>query len=199
MTATLDAPAAATAPARRTPEADPMWITAEMVAAMTFEVPKVEIWHGELKIKMASRPSKLHGEVQAECTRLLGNFIKPRALGRLFNESGVLLRRDPDVLYGPDVAFYATGRGDGHPTFFAGGPDLVVEVVSPNNTRRDVETKVDLYQRYGTRLIWVIELVPPRVTVHRLNEGPTLMSGNEVLDGGDVLPGMKVKVDELFA
>ena len=199
MTATLDAPAAATAPARRTPEADPMWITAEMVAAMTFEVPKVEIWHGELKIKMASRPGKLHGQVQAGCTCLLGNFIKPRGLGRLFNGSGVLLRRDPDVLYGPDVAFYATGRGDGHPTFFAGGPDLAVEVVSPNNTRRDVETKVDLYQRYGTRLIWVIELVPPRVTVHRLDEGPTLMSDDEVLDGGDVLPGLAVMVADLFA
>ncbi len=116
----------------------------------------------------------------------------------MFNESGVLLRREPDVLYGPDVAFYATGRGDGHEFYFMGGPDLVVEILSPTNTRREVAEKIDIYFRYCTRLVWVVNIPSLTITAHRPDAKPTSHGPRATLDGGEVLPGFACRVGELF-
>ena len=205
-TATLDAPprrprqkpTLRPAPARPV-EDRPAWVTADQVAAMTNDYPRVEIWYGELRVKMAARPRKEHGEVQIEVGGLLREHIKPRKLGKLFSESGVLLREEPDVLFGPDVAFYASGRGEGHRTFYRGGPDLVVEIRSPSNTQPQITEKIDIYFRYGTRLVWVVDIVALTVTVHRPDAEPQVLQAGDTLDGGDVLPGFSVRVSELFA
>ena len=177
-------------------EAD--WVTAEQVAAMSHNYPRVELWYGQLKVKMPARPRKAHGEIQAEFTRVLGNHVKPNKLGRVFNESGVLLRREPDVLYGPDIAFYAHGKGEGHKTYFVGGPDLVVEILSPTNTRREVAEKIDIYIRYGTRLVWVVNIPSLKIVAHRPDVPPVTLSADDLLDGGDVLPGFSCRVGDLF-
>lgn len=174
------------------------WMTAEQVDALPFDYPRVELWYGKLKVKMSSRPRKAHGEIQAEFTSVLRNHIRPNKLGRLFNESGVLLRRDPDVLYGPDIAFYSTGKGLGHRTYFVGGPDAVVEILSPTNTRREVAEKIDIYFRYGTRLVWVVNIPSLKIVAHRPDVPPVTLSADDLLDGGDVLPGFSYRVGDLF-
>ena len=174
------------------------WVTAAQVAEMTNDYPRVEIWYGELKVKMPARPRKEHGEVQLEIGALLRNHVRPNKLGRLFNESGVLLRENPDVLFGPDVAFYAAGKGGGHATYFRGGPDLVVEIRSPSNTQRQITEKVDIYFRYGTRLVWVVDIVARTVAVHVPDADPRVLGDGDALDGGEVLPGFSCGVADLL-
>lgn len=77
-------------------------------------------------------------------------------------------------------------------------PDLVVEVVSPGDRFDEIAEKIDLYQRAGVPLIW---LVVPRlrlVVVHRLGEPQATLRDGEFLDGGDVVPGFQLAVAEIF-
>ena len=196
--ATLDPPKPKAPPAAAPVEATTSWVTAAQVAEMTNDYPRVEIWYGELKVKMPARPRKGHGEVQSKTTYVLGGYVYPNNLGRLFNESGVLLREEPDVLFGPDVAFYVTGGGEGHDTYFRGGPDLVVEIRSPSNTQRQIDEKIDIYFRYGTRIVWLIDIISGTLTVHRPDAESQVVGGADTLDGGDVLPGFSCKVADLM-
>jgi len=74
-------------------------------------------------------------------------------------------------------------------------PDLAVEVVSPGDTASDIRDKVDLYRIAGTRLVWVIYRNCAKSMVFARPDRP--QAGAEgVLDGGDVLPGLQIKVAE---
>ena len=196
--ATLEPPARKSPSAAATVEAATPWVTADQVAEMTNDYPRLELWYGEMRVKMSSRPRIEHGEAQAKTTYLLGGHIYPQNLGRLFNESGVLLREVPDVLFGPDVAFYAAGKGEGHPTYFRGGPDLVVEIRSPSNSQAQITEKVDIYFRYGTRLVWVVDLIARQIVVHTPQGEPRVLTAADALDGGDVLPGFSCKGGDLL-
>src|SRR5262245_14158947 len=87
-----------------------------------------------------------HGEVTFEIGRLIGNYVKPAKLGKVYAaETGFIIERDPDTVRGADVAFVRrerlaeiTQRKKQVP--FA--PDLAVEVISPNDRDDEVEEKV---------------------------------------------------------
>src|SRR5262245_37679054 len=77
-----------------------------------------ELVRGEV-VEM-SLPTKIHGFVTANTTRMLGNFTFGRGRGYVTsNDSGVILERDPDTVRGPDVALYedATSFEELHPKY----------------------------------------------------------------------------------
>ena len=70
----------------------------------------------------------------------------------------------------PDASFVKTGRfpGDVLPKGWAKSPpDLVVEVVSPNDLVYKLEEKLNDYRKVGVPLIWVINPESRTVTVYR--------------------------------
>jgi Uma2 family endonuclease len=78
-------------------------------------------------------------------------------------------------------------------------PDLAVEVISPNNTHGEITRKVQQYLRAGTRIVWVVEPADRLVRSYRPNAPyPTVLLGDDLIDGGDVLPGFSRKVSEFF-
>ena len=77
-------------------------------------------------------------------------------------------------------------------------PDLVTEVVSPNDSYYDVEEKVEEWLRAGVRLVWVVNPQRRTVAVHRRHSSGTILQEEEYLDGEDVLPGFRCQVKELF-
>jgi Uma2 family endonuclease len=197
-TTVLESPKQETKAPTTRPLPDPAWVTAEQVEEMDGDYPRVEIWYGQLKVKMPARPRRAHGKMQARISRFLDAHADENNLGDVYCESGTLLRRAPDVLFGPDVAFYSSGREHDHPTYYTGGPDLVVEILSPNNTRAQVEEKIDLYLRHGSRQVWVADLIATTVTVHTLTDEPKILGVNDTIDGGEVLPGLQLPVARLF-
>ena len=99
----------------------------------------------------------------------------------------------------PDAAYVQRGRVDErHEGFCPVAPDLAVEVVSPTDTPREVLEKVGEYLGAGTRLVWVVDPGARAVSVYRsLSEVVTLREDG-FLDGGDVLPGFRCPLSDLF-
>jgi Uma2 family endonuclease len=134
-----------------------------MTADELFRLPdngmRYELIAGELH-EMAPAGGD-HGYVALETGYRLRAFLaqRPEIGGALFAaETGFRLSRDPDTVRAPDVAYVAAdrlaqARVRGYPEL---APDLVVEVVSPNDTASEIQTKVDEWLRAGAQLVWVL-------------------------------------------
>ena len=143
-----------------------------------------------------------HGTIVMNLGTELGNFVKPRKLGRLVgSDSGVWLERDPDTVREPDVAYFSAEKmppGVRVTGYAETPPDLVVEVVSPSNTIREVNDKAFMWLGYGVRLVWVVYPDTRTVDVYQSGRAVTTLTEDDSLDGLDVLPGFACAVSEIF-
>lgn len=176
-------------------------ITAEDLLARPDDGFRYELIQGTLR-KMAPAGGE-HGYLAAEVGSELRNHVKANDLGRVFAaETGFLLASDPDTVRAPDAAFVrrerveAAGAVEG---YWPGAPDLAVEVVSPNDRYTDVEEKVMEWLDAGARMVVVVNPRQQAVTVYRSPGDVAVLRGDDVLQGGDVVPGWSVPVRELFA
>jgi Uma2 family endonuclease len=131
--------------------------------------------------------------------------VEANDLGRVTAaETGYILYKNPDpkgkdTVCAPDVGFISKERNNkAVKGFVPHAPDFAVEVVSPNDSYSLVSRKVTLYLRYGTRLIWIVDPQYKTVTVHT-PQGSRVFEAGETLDGGDVLPGFTLAVQDIFA
>jgi len=133
--------------------------------------------------------------------RLLGNFVDPRDLGVIAGADGTILL-DIDLVRIPDVSFVSLGRLPGgklpDQPVPALVPDLVVEVISPSNTPKEMDEKLQEYFEKGVRLVWYVRPRSRVVDVYTAPDHFTRLTASMRLDGGDVLPGFSVQVGELF-
>jgi Uma2 family endonuclease len=114
---------------------------------------------------------------------------------------GILFRETPRLLLGPDAAFVAKGRLPQdweRSTFLRVVPDLVVEVISPTDTQREIVAKVAIYLELGVRIIWLADPGAKTVTVYRAGRDPRVLTPADTLDGEDVLPGFALPVALVF-
>lgn len=143
-----------------------------------------------------------HGRIVTNLVIELGNFVRTGALGTLVaSDSGVWLERDPDTVREPDIAFFSAARMplDARITGYAETvPDLVVEVVSPSDSRREVHDKAHMWLGHGVRLVWVVHPETRTVDVHRPNHEVATVADQGALDGLDVLPGFTCEVSAVF-
>jgi Uma2 family endonuclease len=77
-------------------------------------------------------------------------------------------------------------------------PNLTVDVVSPTNTAEDVLAKVRDYFRTGVQLVWVVYPEDESVYVYTSRTSVRILDRTGELDGGDVLPGFRLALAELF-
>jgi Uma2 family endonuclease len=161
---------------------------------------RFELLNGRLVEKESSYAAAL---IACEAMYLLANFLDDNPLGTV-TASGATFRcfpDDPDAVRKPDVAFVRRGRLprgqvlEGHVLI---APDLVVEVVSPNNLVEDVETKIQMFLNAGTRLVWVVHSQPRFLRIHRPDGTITQLKDGDELTGEDVLPGFRCLVRDLF-
>jgi Uma2 family endonuclease len=151
----------------------------------------------------------LHGDVTLEFAVYIRLFARMHQLGRVTTaETGFTLHKNPngkDTVLAPDIGFIAAARipaqlPDGYVPF---APDLAVEVISPSNTAEEISSKVELYLRYGTRLVWVLYPREQRIHVFRSSGQTgqatvTFLGIDDTLDGEDVLPGFSLRIADLF-
>jgi Uma2 family endonuclease len=174
--------------------------TASELYAMPDDGFRYELVRGELR-KMAPSGWE-HGLVVVNVTVLVGRHVKTNNLGACSGaETGFKIASDPDTVRAPDLAFVRRERiPEGDPTqkFFEGAPDLAVEVVSPGDSYAEVEEKVEQWLAAGARAVWVLNPKPRSVTVYRSMTDVTRLSEADELDGGEVVPGFRCKVSEIF-
>jgi Uma2 family endonuclease len=161
---------------------------------------RYELVDGALKVMAPAGGA--HGAIVMELATALNQHVRAHRLGRLFSEStGFLLRRNPDTVCAPDIAFVTASRLPAALPigFLQLAPDVAVEVISPSDTVAEVGRKVEEYMQAGVRSIWIVDPSNRTVTVHSPAQGVRILREPDVLDGGDVLPGFRRPVSELFA
>ncbi len=182
-----------------------MSTTSLVTAAELLKLPsgmgqRYELVAGELRVMSPS--GWRHGEVAANIASLLGHFIRERKLGRSFGaETGFLLKRNPDTVRAPDFAFIANENlPDTEPTeaFWPGAPDLAVEVLSPGDTTREVDEKLEDWLTAGCTAVWVVDPKLQTVTVYLSKTNVVVKTAGETLRGDPVVPGFSCAVDEFF-
>ncbi|CAN5909078.1 Uma2 family endonuclease [soil metagenome] len=183
------------------PERKPM--TAEELMALPDDGVRREIHRGELRETPMTRRNRKHSGVEANITKLLGNWLdqRPEPRGRIHSgEAGFRLRNDPETFVGIDVAYAsaelvaATG---GKQSFYDGPPALAVEILSPSDTHEEVIEKIALYLEVGS-VVWEVDPDIRRVTVHRPGHPPEMFNDTQELPGEPYLPGFRVPVARIF-
>ena len=139
-----------------------------------------------------------HGFTVGNAAFHVRGFVGEHRLGRMYDQSGFVLERDPDVLIAPDLAFVRRDRVPDYQGYPRLAPDLVVEVISPSETGPTIEEKVALSLAAGVRLVWAVDPVRRTVRVRRPDGTDRLLAELDTLDGEDVLPGFRLPVARLF-
>jgi Uma2 family endonuclease len=159
-----------------------------------------ELERGEV-IKLPS-PRKIHGVVCVNVVFTLNAYVQKRRKGYVTsNDAGVVLRRDPDTVRGPDAAIYEDAEkfADLHPKYGEIPPRLAVEVLSPDDKVKNVTRKVADYLNSGIDLVWPIDPEERTVIVYRRNGVQALVKEDGELTGDDVLPGLHCRVADFFS
>jgi Uma2 family endonuclease len=120
-------------------------------------------------IYMASRDNTDAGELFVWLIALIELFVRQRSLGKVYG-SRVAFRLDEWSSPEPDIAFVSNRRLKlVQPGFVRGGPDLALEIVSPESVERDYEQKWEKYERAKVREYWIIDEIERKITLYRLD------------------------------
>ena len=174
-----------------------------MTADELLKLPKgdgrrFELIRGVLVEKMPTGDP--HGESVVLFTMAVGNYARSNRHGVVrTGEPGYRLDSDPDTVRAPDVAWFAPGRlprgTRGYPEI---APDLAIEVKSPGNSWPEMAAKAQMWLCYGSQQTWVGDPETISVRIYRPNATPRVLGADDVLDGGDLLPGFSIPVRDLF-
>lgn len=142
------------------------------------------------------------GLLELFIAEVLRAYNRERRLGKVTPASS-MLQIHPNVVRLPDVAFTFWSRfpqrrvtDEPAPRLV---PDLAVEVLSPSNTRGEMQRKRLEYFSAGTQIVWIVDPDERTVAVYSSPEQFFVLHETETLDGGDLLPGFSLSLSALFA
>jgi Uma2 family endonuclease len=164
------------------------------------DIGRTELVKGEI-VYMAPT-GYAHGYTECAVGKVLSAFAERHHLGRVMvGEVGIYTARDPDTVRGADVVFISHERMAQvkSPSYLDMAPDLIVEILSPEDRWGDLMEKLEEYFAIGVRAVWVADPKTQAVYVYRSLTDVQRFTAADELPGGDVLPGFSVPVKELFA
>jgi Uma2 family endonuclease len=182
----------------------PVMTTEELLAMQSNGMERWLI-DGQLREKPMTVRNRTHSRIMVRSSKFLDNWNDERPEPRglvLCGEAGCRLRRNPDTTIGADVVYVAANLAVQEPddtTLIDGVPTLIVEILSPSDVLEEIEAKIDLYQKVGVPLIWVIDPHDRTITIYRLDAEPELVNIRQELTGEPHLPGFRVAAAEIFA
>lgn len=137
-------------------------------------------------------------EIGAEFIRLLGNWVKPRQLGRIFDSSGGFIMPNTD-LRAPDVSFVSRERlREPVRAFGELVPDLVVEIKSRTDRIKKLKDKIQMFLEIGARVGILIDPDEQTVTIYRSGSEPTILNNQQNLTIPELFPGWELPITELW-
>jgi Uma2 family endonuclease len=133
----------------------------------------------------------------------LGLYTEEKGLGTSVPEMLFVLDAEHNLRRRPDVAFVSTARWPLDRALPETGdwevvPDLAVEVISPNDVFKDVLAKVREYFHYGVQVVWVVAPEERQVYVYDSPTHVRILTGQDELTGGEVVPGFRLPLGLLF-
>jgi Uma2 family endonuclease len=160
----------------------------EVVNGQKVELPPMSVYANSIAGKLHTR---------------LDVHAGTHGLGRVLQESLFILDPVRDVRRRPDVAFVSAQKWPlDRPLPVVGDwqvvPDLAIEVISPNDLFQDVYAKMQEYFRLGVRQVWLVSPGNQLVHVYDSPTSPRVLTAADELDGGVLLPGLRLPVGSLF-
>jgi Uma2 family endonuclease len=164
----------------------------------------VELIKGKIFTKAAA-PNRRHQEVSGNLSARLWNYLKNHPCKVYTAPFDVRFSRNSeyskiDSVVQPDICVICDlTKLDSKGCF--GAPDLIVEILSPGNSRVEVQNKYELYQEYGVREYWVVHPTDCTLLIYTLIDGKFIPS--KLFTSGDritsiVLPGFELDLEEVF-
>jgi len=167
---------------------------------------RLELIKGKI-FKMSPAPSRSHQDISVAITLKLGNYLKGKPCKIYAAPFDVRLPRsskEDTAIYTvvqPDICVICDlskldSRG------CIGAPDIVVEILSPGNNKKELHNKYEVYQEAGVKEYWIIHPSEHTFLKYSLdNEG--LFQPSKLLIGGDeltsdALPGFILDLNEIF-
>jgi Uma2 family endonuclease len=159
---------------------------------------QIELDEGEV-ITMAPAGEE-HSGIEAELVSRLHLFAKQNGLGKVY-PGDVGFRLNDGTVRSPDVSFVRKSRvADLQSKGFAkGGPDLAVEIVSPNDSFRQLTRKIRQYFQAGCHTVWVVHPDRKEVEVFEATGADCTLTASENLEAPELLPGFSILIADLFS
>lgn len=180
--------------------ADDRLLTIEEFRRLPDDEGRMELVRG--RVVREPPPGGEHGHVGLTLVASLLPHVRKHDLGLVVSlETGFVVEEEPPTVRAPDVAFISRDRlpPGGIPTgYWRLAPDLAVEVVSPSDRADAVEEKALDYLRCGVREVWVVRPRSRTVGVYRSPTDVDTLTAADELEGGEVVPGFRLPVEELF-
>jgi Uma2 family endonuclease len=145
-------------------------------------------------------PGGMHGVSCLKAGRRIGNFVEDNNRGiTVCNDTGFITERNPDSVRGPDVSYWSKERLPEVPvSYIEIAPDMLVEVLSPSNTSKQIRAKLAEYFARGVRLVWVIAPEDRTLTIYRTPDEGRVLHETALVTGEDVLPDFTCRVSDLL-
>jgi Uma2 family endonuclease len=144
----------------------------------------------------------LESSLTCDLIMLLGVFLDDHKLGFLAGPDGAV-RLSQRLVRIPDISFIAwkqlPSRERPRAAIADLAPALAVEVLSKENTEKEMARKVREYFLSGVQLVWLVDEKQRTVQVYTAPDQSVVLMEEETLDGGDVLPGLSLPLRQIFA
>jgi Uma2 family endonuclease len=177
-------------------------LTSEAIPTLEIEVGKrCEVVNGQVLEKPPM--GNFQVLVGSILDQQLGNYARSHGLGRVASEMLFKLHPTGKSKRRPDVAFVSYGRwARDRKVGFEDGwdviPDLAIEVISPSNRADEVISKIREYFQAGVLRVWVVYPIDRMVYIYDSPRKNIILGEGDELDGGDLLPGFRLSLTELF-
>ncbi|RZJ80159.1 MAG: Uma2 family endonuclease [Flavobacterium sp.] len=167
---------------------------------------RVELIKGKI-FKMSPAPSRVHQEISVHILRHLANFLfgKPcKVYAAPFDvrfpkgsqaDAAIFTVLQPDICVVCDLN-KLDDRG------CIGAPDLVVEILSPGNNKKELLHKYQVYQEFGVKEYWVVSQGDQSILIYTLDSDGKFRPSKIFTQGEEitstVLPDFVLKLDDVF-
>jgi Uma2 family endonuclease len=171
--------------------------TIEDLMRMPEDGQKYELVDGEIVV---SPTGYRHSIVGTRIVRLIGNFLDKHPVGEVAGaDLGIIF--DNGDLRSPDVTFVRTEKipsEEAAERFLSAVPDLVVEVLSPNDSVTAVAHKIGQFLERGVAIVWLVDPDAQTVTVYRSLTDTERLSAHDTITAEPILPGFSCLVSLFF-
>jgi Uma2 family endonuclease len=176
-------------------------ITAEQFAVLPDSLHRsLELVKGSL-VEM-NPPMPRHGEICSNIDFLLRLYLLEHPQGRIVtNDSNVLIERNPDTVRGADVAYYSYERVPKGPLpagFLPVAPELVFEVLSPNDRWSEMHSKIADYLTAGVQAVCVLDDSSRTLQAFYSDRPLRVYSAQDEFTLPDILIEFRVSVEKFF-
>ena len=181
-------------------KAGKVWTEAEL-EALPDDGCVHEIVSGELV--MSPKNNFQHEYICERLNFALESFNRIHRLGAVFGSTiGFWMQnrncRAPDVSFVRKERLVRLGLRPDTKTFFPGAPDLAVEVLSPGNSRAEMEGKLSDYFSSGAQTVWLFDPDEESVEIWHSRTDRRTIESRGIIEGEPVLPGFRLPVSDLF-